>query len=154
MPFSIFETWRCLLEQGFPLADEAVEVLHQQMAANAQLTWFDIDLHKSCQLTCNHCFYHDNYPRSQAPALSVELLEEAIRQVMAAQIRVLTFSGMEPTLSKNFSLAILAARRTRAEHASSAKIGLITNGLTLSQHLSLMEQEPPDFIDVSLDGWE
>ncbi len=143
-----------MLEQGLPPTAQSVETLYRQMVTHAQLTWFDLDLHKSCQLTCNHCFYNDNYPHSQAPAMSPGLLEDAIRKALAAQIRVLTFSGMEPTLSRNFGLAIHVARAARAEYAPFAKIGFITNGLALPQHFPLLEQEPPDFIDVSIDGWE
>jgi MoaA/NifB/PqqE/SkfB family radical SAM enzyme len=152
--FSIFEIWEILLASVLPLAEHAFENLYRQMTTHAQLTWFDIDIHKSCQLTCDHCFYNDNYPRSRAPALAPKLLEEAIQQAMLAQVRVLTFSGMEPTLAKNFGLAICSARRARAQYASCTKVGLITNGLMLPQHFPLLEQEPPDFIDVSLDGWE
>lgn len=83
-----------------------------------------------------------------------EVLEEAIRQALQAQIKILTFSGMEPTLSKNFKLAVQSARQAREKYAPAAKIGLITNGLTLPQYLPFLEKEPPDFIDISIDGWE
>lgn len=133
---------------------QGVGALHRLLVENAQLTWFDIDLHKACNLTCNHCFYHDNYPRSSRPPLSVELLEEAIRQAMRMQVRVLTFSGMEPTLSKNFDFAVATAHARRASFAPQAKIGFITNGLTLPHHLDRLVQTPVDFIDISIDGWD
>lgn len=154
MPFSMFEIWDALISRTHTFDDQQADALHRSLVANAKLTWFDIDLHKACNLTCNHCFYHDNYPKSTRPALAPELLEEAIRQALQARINVLTFSGMEPTLSKNFALAIKSAVAARANHNLAAKIGLITNGLTLPLHLDLLEQNPVDFIDVSLDGWE
>ncbi len=155
MSISTFEAWEALLEPDSALISaQGVEPLYRLLVENAKLTWFDIDLHKACNLTCNHCFYHDNYPKSRRPALSPELLEEAIRQAMRMQVSVLTFSGMEPTLSKNFRRAITAASASRASFAPQAKIGLITNGLTLPLHLDLLAQTPVDFIDISIDGWE
>ena len=131
----MFDIWLALLElENFP-PPQAVEGFHQQMVKHARLTWFDIDLHKACQLTCDHCFYNDNYPKSKSPGLAPELLEEAIRQAFQAQIKILTFSGMEPTLSRNFEWAVRCARMARARYAPAAKIGLITNGLTLPRHL-------------------
>ncbi|NUM76477.1 radical SAM protein [candidate division KSB1 bacterium] len=150
----LLETWDALISPTHASADQKAEALHRLLATNAKLTWFDIDLHKACNLTCNHCFYHDNYPKSTRPALAPELLEEAIRQALQARINVLTFSGMEPTLSKNFALAVKSAVAARANNNPEAKIGLITNGLILPLHLDLLEQNPVDFIDVSLDGWE
>lgn len=155
MSISTFATWEALLAPDSALMSaQGVEPLHRLLVENAKLTWFDIDLHKACNLTCNHCFYHDNYPKSSRPALSAELLEEAIRQALRMQVSVLTFSGMEPTLSKNFDLAITAASASRASFAPQAKIGLITNGLTLPLHLDRLAQTPVDFIDISIDGWE
>lgn len=142
MPFSMFEIWDAFISPTHASVDQKAEALHRLLATNAKLTWFDIDLHKACNLTCNHCFYHDNYPKSTRPALAPELLEEAIRQALQARINVLTFSGMEPTLSKNFSLAIESAVAARANHNLAAKIGLITNGLTLPLQLDLLEQIP------------
>lgn len=124
------------------------------MVANAHLTWFDLDLHKACNLTCDHCFYNDHYAASTAPTLAPELLEEAIRQAFAMQIKVMTFSGMEPTLGKNFRFAIETARAAREQYAPAAKVGMITNALTLPQHLPFLENAWPDFIDVSIDGWQ
>ncbi len=144
----MFEIW-----EDFLTTRQNAESLHRLMVYNAELTWLDIDLHKACNLTCNHCFYHDNYPRSTAPALSAELLNEAIGQAMLAQVKVLTFSGMEPTLSKHFEAAIAAARQAREHYTSPTKIGLVTNGLILPRHLSFLEHFPPDFVDISIDGW-
>lgn len=154
MPFSMFEIWDAFLAREFTAGQQQVDALHQLLVTNAKLTWFDIDLHKACNLTCNHCFYHDNYPNSSRPTLSSELLEDAIRQALQARINVLTFSGMEPSLSKNFALAIKSAVVARAQCAPEVKVGLISNGLTLPQHLNLLEKYPVDFIDVSIDGWE
>src|SRR5574341_977778 len=119
---------------AFLSKQKSVEALHRILVQNARLTWLDFDLANGCNFVCDHCFYHDNYSYFKEPALSPELLEEAIRQAFEAQIRILTFSGKEPTLSKHLHHAIRSARRWRARYAPSAKIGLITNGLTLPLH--------------------
>ncbi|NUO83229.1 radical SAM protein [candidate division KSB1 bacterium] len=154
MSFSLLKFWHDSLEHWHEPRHRAAEGLHQSMRENAKLTWFDIDLHKACNLTCDHCFYNDHYSTSTSPALAPEFLEEAIRQAVEMRIEVMTFSGMEPTLGKNFRVAIQTARAARDQYAPAAKIGLITNALTLPQHLSFLESEPPDFIDVSIDGWK
>jgi MoaA/NifB/PqqE/SkfB family radical SAM enzyme len=149
MPYSLFDIW-----EAFIAKQKSVEALHRLLVKNARLTWFDIDLTNACNLVCNHCFYHDQYSDFTEPALAPEILEEAIRQAMLAQIKILTFSGKEPTLSKNFAIAITSAHRWRAQLAPETKIGLITNGITLPQHLPLLEEHAPDFVDISIDGWE
>lgn len=156
MPLSSLEIWEAFLEkwQNRDGQDNDVNAIHSLMRENARLTWFDLDLTNVCNLTCNHCFYNDNYSTFSEPALAPELLEEVIRQALQAQIKVLTFSGMEPTLSKNFRFALAAAWRAREQYAPTAKIGMITNGLTLPQHLPFLEKTPPDFIDISVDGWQ
>jgi len=146
---SILDIWDAFLSKR-----KSVEALHGLLVKNARLTWFDLDLANGCNLVCNHCFYHDSYSELTEPALSPELLDEAIRQAFQAQIRILTFSGKEPTLSKHLHFAIESARRWRAQYAPTAKIGLITNGLTLPLHLPFLEREPLDFMDISMDGWE
>ncbi len=154
MLFSLFETWGCALAQAFPLTDQSVEILHQQMATNAQLTWLDFDIYKSCQLTCNHCFYNDNYPRSQAPALQAGV----VKRSHPASIGCANPRADVQRHGADFVEKLRLGDSSRAPCAhrirASAKIGLITNGLTLPQHRQFLEQEPPDFIDVSLDGWE
>ncbi len=152
--FSMIELWTALLEKGWPLFNQTLEDWYTLMVANAHLTWFDLDLHQACNLTCDHCFYNDHYSTSTSPALAPKFLEEAIRQAFEMQIKVMTFSGMEPALGKNFRVAIQMARAAREQYAPAAKIGLITNALTLPQHLSFLESEPPDFIDISIDGWK
>ncbi|MDZ7264802.1 MAG: radical SAM protein [candidate division KSB1 bacterium] len=154
MSLSSFEIWEVFLEHGQDYGRRGVDTLYRLLVNNARLTWFDVDLTNICNLTCNHCFYHDNYSESSEPALSAEHLEEVIRQSLQAQIKILTFSGKEPTLSKHFRLAVQSARRAREEYAPAAKVGLITNGLTLPLNLPFLEKEPPDFIDISIDGWE
>jgi MoaA/NifB/PqqE/SkfB family radical SAM enzyme len=151
---SSFAIWEAFLTKWESRKDQNADSLHRLLVKNARLTWFDIDLTNVCNLTCDHCFYHDRYSEFTEPALPPELLEEAIRQAMQAKVSVLTFSGKEPTLSKNFGLAVQSARQSREKYAPGAKIGLITNGLTLPLHLPFLQQEPPDFIDISIDGWE
>jgi MoaA/NifB/PqqE/SkfB family radical SAM enzyme len=156
MPLSSLEIWEAFLEkwQNCDGQDDDVKTIHSLMRENARLTWFDIDLTNVCNLTCNHCFYNDTYSAFSEPALAPETLEEVIRQALQAQIKVLTFSGMEPTLSKNFRFALESAWRAREQYAPAAKIGMITNGLTLPLHLPFLEKAPPDFIDISIDGWQ
>lgn len=146
---AMLDIWDAFLSK-----QKGVDALHRMLVKNARLTWFDLDLANGCNLVCNHCFYHDSYSDLTEPPLSPELLDEAIRQAFQIQIRILTFSGKEPSLSKHLHFAIQSARRWRAQHAPTAKIGLITNGLTLPLHLPFLEKEPLDFLDISLDGWE
>lgn len=148
MHASMFKIWEAFLDDS-----ATPRSLHRLLVDNAKLTWFDIDLTNHCNLLCNHCFYHDLYTDKDKEGLSLELLDEAIRQAFVLAVRVLTFSGKEATLAKHFREAIRLARSWRDRHAEHAKVGMISNGLALPRHLSFLQSEPPDFIDISFDGW-
>jgi len=112
-----------------------------------------------CNLACGYCFYRDKaglFPETPRHRMSLEVLEETVRQAMAAGARQVNFGwqGGEPTLMglDFFRRAVeLQARYAEGRRAAN---GLQTNGLLLDREWARFLRENGFLVGLSLDGPE
>jgi uncharacterized protein len=112
-----------------------------------------------CNAACGYCFYRDKaglFPGGPVHRMSLEVLEETVRQALAHGGRQVNFGwqGGEPTLMglDFFRRAVeLQARHGRGKRAAN---GLQTNGLLLDREWARFLRENGFLVGLSLDGPE
>ena len=112
-------------------------------------------INNSCNLKCKHCYLQST--QKQNPVLREDewmSLAESLFTYSAPS--TIAFVGKEPLLnyqSANLVSNIIKLRNTiqRSTH-NRTSIGLLTNGMSLLQFSDILLANPPDYIDISVDG--
>jgi len=107
-----------------------------------------------CNLRCKHCYLE---PETSHSALSheewLQVLGSVVEQLQPA---VLSFAGKEVFADRDSVDLLLSTIRLRNSAQSPAhrrtRIGVITNGTLLQRYHDKLLSDPPDYIDVSIDG--
>lgn len=102
----------------------------------------DFDPTTACNLACKHCISSrmlnkKEFSKEQLLKLANEFIEIGVKAI------ILTGGG-EPLMNKNISDFILALKR------GNIKVGLVTNGILISQHVDSLQYI--DWIRVSVDA--
>lgn len=110
-----------------------------------------------CNLACGYCFYRDKgrlYPETPARRMSLEVLEETIRQSMAHAGRQVNFGwqGGEPTLVGLDFFRKAVEFQARYGKEKRAANGLQTNGLLLDREWTRFLRDNGFLVGLSIDG--
>jgi uncharacterized protein len=113
----------------------------------------------ACNLDCRYCYYlkkRDLYPETETFRMSDDLLEEYIRQHIAASpTEAVTFSwhGGEPTvLGLDFFRRVVALQRKHQPEGRRIVNGIQTNGLLLDEDWCRFLADEGFGVGLSLDG--
>ncbi|MEW6236605.1 MAG: anaerobic sulfatase maturase [Candidatus Omnitrophota bacterium] len=113
-----------------------------------------------CNLDCSYCFYLEKselYPQSRIHRMSIEILEEMVKQIMRAGRPAISFGwqGGEPTLmGLDFFRQAVAFQQKYGVSGQTVGNGLQTNGLLVTKEWRQFFKEYSFLIGLSLDGTE
>jgi len=113
-----------------------------------------------CNMACEYCFYLEKgalYPKRKVHRMSVEVLEELVRQLMQAGESQVSFSwqGGEPTLmGLEFLKRAVAFEQKYGRTGQSVGNGFQTNGLLINDEWCEFFKEYSFLVGLSLDGLE
>jgi MoaA/NifB/PqqE/SkfB family radical SAM enzyme/phosphatidylglycerophosphate synthase len=107
----------------------------------------DVSVTNVCNATCRFCsFARDKGPARNTSWIDPEKFAEALPIMYRRGIRHLTFQGGEPLLHPAIEDLISQSR------SAGMRVGLITNGWLLSQHIEPMAKAGLSFLFVSIDS--
>jgi len=112
-----------------------------------------------CNLACGYCFYRGKdliFPETPVHRMSLEVLEETVRQALAHGGRQVNFGwqGGEPTLMGLDFFRKAVELQARYGSGKRAANGLQTNGLLLDREWARFLRENGFLVGLSLDGPE
>lgn len=112
-----------------------------------------------CSLACGYCFYREKsriFPKTPVHRMSLEVLEETVRQALANGGRQVNFGwqGGEPTLMGLDFFRKAVEFQARYGSGKRAANGLQTNGLLLDRDWARFLREHGFLVGLSLDGPE
>jgi len=112
-------------------------------------------INDTCNLRCRHCYL-------QTAQTHVSILGDREWLSLADSLftyinpSVLAFVGKEPLLNsqsvKLISDVIQLRDKIQLSKHNQTNIGLLTNGMTLTQFSDVLLANPPDYLDISVDG--
>jgi len=111
-----------------------------------------------CNMTCDYCFYLDKgelYPKRKVHRMSVQVLEELVRQVIQNGERMVSFNwqGGEPTLmGLDFYKQALAFEEQYGVPGQAVGNGFQTNGILINKEWCEFLKEYSFLVGLSLDG--
>ena len=102
------------------------------------------ELTNHCNFQCVHCYLAPD-PRAE---LSTEEIFRLLEEMQSAGVLLLTLTGGEPLLRKDF-FAIY-----RRAHSLGFLLNVFTNGSRLtSEHIKLFQECPPQKVEITLNGF-
>ncbi|MGI6457431.1 MAG: anaerobic sulfatase maturase [bacterium] len=113
-----------------------------------------------CNLDCTYCFYLQKsalFPEQKVHRMTVEILEEMVRQVMQTGHQQLSFGwqGGEPTMmGVEFFRKAVEFQKTYGRPGQSVGNGLQTNGILIDDEWCELLREYNFLVGLSLDGPE
>lgn len=111
-----------------------------------------------CNIDCTYCFYLEKaslFPETQRHRMSLEVLEEMIKQAMENGGRFVNFGwqGGEPTLmGLDFFRQAVAFQRQYGQPGQTVGNGLQTNGTLLDEEWAEFLRENHFLVGLSIDG--
>lgn len=108
----------------------------------------EFDLTYRCNAKCIHCMYHD-YATKENEELTTDEIENVLSELVKNGSFILSFSGGEVTIRRDF-LKIIKQARNLGFHVS-----FLSNGILLGQNIELLEEITKQFpasISISLHG--
>ena len=112
-------------------------------------------INNSCNLKCKHC-YLQSTQKQNSVLMEDEWICIAESLLTYSAPSTIAFVGKEPLInyqSANLVSNIIKIRNTiqKGRH-NRTSIGLLTNGMSLLQFSDILLTNPPDYIDISVDG--
>ncbi len=113
---------------------------------NGCLESVDISLTDRCNLYCKHCAVSAGTAKEKEK-IDTDAILDTIKKVIESEPRIITLTGGEPTLRKDF----LEIVKYIIEN-STAQISIMTNGTLITDEMAQLFAEHNIGINISLDG--
>jgi len=103
------------------------------------------DITAQCNLRCVHCYNSDEKPKAEE--LSTEEVKRTLEEMRTFGVKIITFSGGEPFIRKDFVEIV-----SHAADLGFSAVSVATNGTLLNREIAGRLKHPKLRIQVSIDG--
>ena len=110
------------------------------------------EINEECDQRCPYCYLARR--KSSSFGKSNEALFPLMKKCVDLGIQFITVSGREPLLDRDSLRYLQSLDSLRHRRGSLLRYGFNTNGLGIDRHLGILRKLAPDWVTLSIDGYE